>query len=93
MCEDHGTRFLYFVPPALGDAGESVIADIRSSGIAVLEPFKVNELASSYFRDGFHLNERGAGVLTRKLADELDSQLPELSDRTASNLAPREITQ
>jgi hypothetical protein len=92
MCESHGTRFLYFVPPALGDEGESVIADIRSSGIAVLEPFKMNELASSYFRDGFHLNERGAGVLTRKLADELDSQLPELSDRTASNLAPREIT-
>jgi hypothetical protein len=89
LCQSHGTRFLYFVPPALGDGGESVIADIRNSGIAVLEPFKMNELSSSYFRDGFHLNEHGASVLTPKLAKELDSQLPQVSARTAANGAAR----
>jgi hypothetical protein len=92
LCRSHGTRFVYFVPPALGDDAESVIAAIRNSGLPVLEPFKVNELASSYFRDGFHLNERGASVLTRKLAEELRSQLSETSVRAATDVAAREIT-
>ena len=92
LCQSHGARFIYFVPPALGDQGESVIAEIRSSGIPVLEPFKMNELSSAYFRDGFHLNERGASVLTRKLGQELGGQLPQVSARTASDVAAREIT-
>ena len=69
-----------------------MIADIRSSGIPVLEPFKMNELSSAYFRDGFHLNERGATVLTRKLAQELGGQLPQVSVRTRADVAAREIT-
>lgn len=75
MCQTYGVKFIYFVPPALGNADERVLQGIRSAGIRVLEPFKPNQLPDSYFRDGFHLNEKGAGVLTSRLGEELSGQL------------------
>ena len=92
LCSSHGARFFYFVPPALGRGGESVIGEIRSAGITVLEPFKMNELASSYFRDGLHLNQRGAGLLTRKLGEELTSELVRLTAGIPVGVAGEKIT-
>ena len=50
--------------PAVARAG-------RAAGMPVLIPVAPGELGPSYFKDGFHLNQRGAEIFTARLVEAL----------------------
>ena len=43
----------------------------RAAGVPVLIPVAPGELGQSYFRDAFHLNQRGAEIFTPRLWEAL----------------------
>ena len=96
LCAAHGCKGMVVIPPSLRDPG--VLAALahagRAAGVPVLIPVAPGELGQSYFRDGFHLNERGADIFTPRLWEALEgishAELPdELFLTPAGPTSPR----
>lgn len=81
VCAGHGCKGVLVIPPLARDQGDGSIAAIagagRATGVPVLVPVSPGELAQSYFRDGFHLNQRGAEIFTMRLLEALKKIPPE----------------
>lgn len=77
--EEHGARMILLTPPisrAGGDAGQdAVLRAGAASGVQVLAPCPAGGLDDSNYRDGFHLNEKGAAAFTSELVQELKAAL------------------
>ena len=75
LCAVHGCKALLLIPALLRhreDASlEAVARAARSAGVPLLMPVDPGVLGPSFFRDGFHLNERGAAVFTARLLEAL----------------------
>jgi hypothetical protein len=71
VCAAHGCKVLLVIPPLVSDRGAASVAAVvragRVAGVPVLVPVAPGELGQSYFRDGFHLNQRGAEIFTPRL--------------------------
>lgn len=75
VCAAHGCKGLLVIPPLASDRGAASVAAVaragRAAGVLVLTPVAPGELGQSYFRDGFHLNQRGAEIFTPRLLEAL----------------------
>jgi hypothetical protein len=75
MCAAHGCKGLLLIPPLVRDRGDGSVAAVaragRAAGVPVLMPVAPGELGQSYFRDDFHLNQRGAEIFTARLFEAL----------------------
>ena len=72
LCEEHGTRFVFLIPPLREpDESSEAIQAATHAGITVLCPYRQREFTASYFSDAIHLNERGASLFTEKFAPAL----------------------
>ena len=75
VCAAHGCKGLLVIPPLVRDLGDGSVAALaragRAAGIPVLIPVAPGELGQSYFKDGFHLNQRGAEIFTARLLEAL----------------------
>jgi hypothetical protein len=75
VCAAHACKGVLVIPPLLRDRGDGSLAAIaragRAAGVPVLMPVAPGELAQSYFKDGFHLNQRGAEIFTPRLLEAL----------------------
>jgi len=75
VCAAHGCKVLLVIPPLVSARGAASVAAVaragRAAGVPVLIPVAPGELGKSYFRDGFHLNQRGAEIFTPRLLEAL----------------------
>lgn len=75
ICARHGCKALLLIPPLVRDRGDGAVAAValagRTAGVAVLIPVAPGELGQGYFKDDFHLNQRGAEIFTARLWETL----------------------
>jgi len=73
LCTNHGTQFVFLIPPSLEPDQNAAIISAAAAriGITVLLPYQGGELPADDFRDGFHLNPRGAALFTERLGPAL----------------------
>jgi hypothetical protein len=76
MCAARGCKGLLLVPPLKGDRGDGSVAAVaragRAAGVPVLIPVPPGQLGQSYFKDDFHLNQRGAEIFTARVFEALN---------------------
>ena len=71
-CARYRVPFVFLIPPAIDAHGERELLEAgRLSGTSVSVPIAGGTLPADLFRDGFHLNSRGAAVFTDALARDL----------------------
>ena len=75
LCSSHGARFSFLLAPGFGPGEAPLVAAGERSHTDVMIPIHLNELSRDKFRDGFHLNQEGAGIFTDKVAELLKSRL------------------
>lgn len=74
LCRYYGARLVVIVPPTLADeaVGSAALQEAaKREGIRVLVPLPAGEVAAEDFKDGFHLNQRGAARFTPRLSQSL----------------------
>ena len=75
VCAVSRCKVLLVIPPLVSDQGAAAVTAVaragRAAGVPVLIPVAPGELGQSYFRDGFHLNQRGAEIFTPRLLKAL----------------------
>jgi lysophospholipase L1-like esterase len=72
LCRRKGSDFIFLVPPSLSNLDEALIKAAALENVKVTVPLPAGTVGAEYFRaDGFHLNEKGATLFTKKLAQEL----------------------
>jgi hypothetical protein len=76
----NGAQLMFVVPPSYQSGAETILQVGKELGIPVLPPVPNDELDASCFQsDGFHLNEKGATIFTKRLAaglrDALEARL------------------
>jgi hypothetical protein len=73
LCKLNGATLVVVIPPPLIE--NDVSFDLQESatleGISVVIPLHSSDLTPEDFRDGFHLNQKGAPIFTAHLASEL----------------------
>ena len=74
LSESYGIRFVFLLPPGFGSES-ALTSSAERAGAPVLIPIHLNRLDRDKFRDGFHLNEAGSAIFTRRLAEELRQYL------------------
>lgn len=75
LCESHGARFAFLLPPALGANEAEIVGAGARSHTELIIPVHVNEFGSDKFRDGFHLNAAGARIFTDKVLEFFKGRL------------------
>jgi hypothetical protein len=73
LCQEYGVKVTLLVPPAAdSEDGSALVSRIGAqTGVSVLVPAKPAEFPKDLFRDGFHLNPKGADRLTSMVATVL----------------------
>ena len=72
LCRRNGSDFIFLVPPSLSNLDEVLTKAAALENVKVTVPLPAGTVGAEYFRvDGFHLNDKGATLFTRKLAREL----------------------
>lgn len=73
VAQEHGSEFIYLVPPTLSteDIAPEIAARARALGIQVLIPYRPGALSPTKFADGFHLNASGALDFSDRIAPAL----------------------
>ncbi|MCB9883194.1 MAG: hypothetical protein H6834_15505 [Planctomycetes bacterium] len=76
-----------FVPmplPEVWDLDEDVRRTVEAAGMTFLDARALEGLGEQCFWDGYHMNEEGAAIYTRRLAQELDRVLAARNPRGAA---------
>jgi hypothetical protein len=71
LCASYGAKFIFLVPPGLQTGDIAISRAGEQTGIRVLRPIPSGSLPIDYFRDGFHLNAKGATVFTTAIVNEM----------------------
>lgn len=71
------SRFIFFLPPRLGDVSElrAVLAAARDAGVEVIGPALSTPYAAADFMDGYHLSDVGAARYAAEVARALSETL------------------
>jgi hypothetical protein len=75
LCWQNGADFILLVPPAISGQDELLAEAGALEGVEVDTPVAKGKLGPAFFRDGTHLNGRGAGIFTDALAHDLRVRL------------------
>jgi hypothetical protein len=71
LCARYGAEFMFLVPPDRQPGDIAMLQAGEQSGVRVLRPIPNKALSLDYYRDGFHLNPKGAAVFTAALVKEM----------------------
>jgi hypothetical protein len=73
LCKANGARLVTVIPPTLSpnDGSADLRASAEGDGLLVLIPLRPKDVTPDDFRDGFHMNPRGARRFTSRLASML----------------------
>jgi hypothetical protein len=90
LVESHGGRFVLAIPPrpAKGAASEVLAAAGSRNGVPVIVSIPQGELGREYYRDGNHLNPRGAAIYTDRFVPDLRRTLDSLGDARRASVSP-----
>jgi hypothetical protein len=81
LCKDQGARFMFLLPPG-GRRHADVLADAATGAdVRLAVPIAEGALGPEMFRDGFHLNQAGRTLFTKRLADVLSAELTRSESR------------
>lgn len=86
----HGGKFVLAIPPRprKGDASEILKRAGETAGVPVIVSVPQGELGLPYYRDGNHLNPKGAAIYTDRFAPDLRRTLEALDrERPASSVS------
>jgi hypothetical protein len=71
LCNRYGAKFLFLIPPVPQSGDLAIVAAGANTGVRVLRPIPNGSLSLEYYRDGFHLNAKGAERFTSAIIGEL----------------------
>ncbi len=71
LCNRYGAKLLFLIPPVPQSGDLAILAAGANTGVRVLRPIPNRSLSLDYYRDGFHLNAKGAERFTRAIVGEL----------------------
>jgi len=71
LCDRYGAKFLFLIPPVPQSGDLAILAAGAHTGVRVLRPIPNRSLSLDYYRDGFHLNAKGAERFTSAIIGEL----------------------
>jgi hypothetical protein len=71
LCASYGVDFQFLIPPTIQPGDTAIVRAGGLAGVAVLRPIPNGSLSSDFYRDGFHLNEKGAAIFTKAIAAEM----------------------
>jgi hypothetical protein len=74
LCRDYHADFIFVVPPSLKRRDELLAKAGSLENVNVDFPVPLGSLGPEYFRDAFHLNEKGAELFTDALAHDLKTR-------------------
>jgi hypothetical protein len=75
LCAANSARFVYVMPPGFGFRDDAMVEAGSRANTSVLVPVPNDTWGQEKFRDGFHLNEVGAGEFTQILGPSLGALL------------------
>jgi hypothetical protein len=67
LCAGYGTEFKFLIPPTRDSGDTAIVRAGELAGVPILRPVPNRSLASDFYQDGFHLNEKGAAVFTKAI--------------------------
>jgi len=71
LCRENGAQLVFVIPPSLSGRNELLMKAGTLEGVAVDAPVAFGSFGPEFYRDRFHLNEKGAAVFTEALARDL----------------------
>ena len=71
LCRDNGAQLVFVIPPSLSNRDELLLKAGALEGVAVDMPVAYGTFGPDFYRDHFHLNDKGAAVFTEALARDL----------------------
>jgi hypothetical protein len=71
LCASYGARFVFLNPPDRQSGDLAMLRAGEQSGVRVLRPIPNKSLSLDYYRDGFHLNGKGAALFTTAIVSEM----------------------
>jgi len=71
LCRAYNVDFVLVIPPSLKRHDELLAQAAALENVAVDTPLPLGSLGPEFFRDRFHLNEKGAALFTDALARDL----------------------
>ena len=71
LCSRYGAKFLFLIPPVPQSGDLAILAAGANTGVRVLRPIPNRSLSMDYYRDGFHLNAKGAERFTSAIIGEM----------------------
>jgi hypothetical protein len=81
--QSYGTKIVVLVPPTLRPDSSSEIQKVGGElGLPVWVLSPPGEFPRDLFRDGFHLNDKGSEIFTTRLANQIQTQLGPISNRS-----------
>jgi hypothetical protein len=75
LCSQYGVPLVLLIPPALGRYNDLLASAATLQHVNFDYPLPVGTLGPEFFRDGTHLNEKGAAVFTDAIARCLKARL------------------
>lgn len=86
VTDAYGSSLVLLVPPMLNreDGADALTEAARTNDVDVLQPVVSGSFGPEMFRDGFHLNERGATLFTERLIPALAGELQSAEERLVS---------
>lgn len=74
--QSYGTKIIVLVPPTLRQDSSSEVQEVGEKvGLPVWVLSPPGEFPHDLFRDGFHLNDKGSEMFTKRLAHQMRTQL------------------
>lgn len=71
LCRDNGVQLVFVIPPSLSNRDELLMKAGALEGVAVDMPVAFGSFGPDFYRDHFHLNDKGAAVFTGALVQDL----------------------
>ncbi|MCU1304260.1 MAG: hypothetical protein JWQ87_4544 [Candidatus Sulfotelmatobacter sp.] len=80
LAHSYGLKIVVLVPPNLREDYSLQIQQIGNKvGIPVWVPSPPGEFSRDLYRDGFHLNDQGSEIFTTRLANQIRTEIGEIS--------------
>jgi hypothetical protein len=83
LCNQYGVELVLLIPPSLGRYNELLASAADLQHVNFDYPLRTGALGPEFFRDGTHLNEKGAAVFTDAIARCLRARLGNVRESSA----------
>lgn len=87
LAQAYGVQIVLLVPPTLRQDHSRKVQEIGEKvGVPVWVLVQPGEFPRDLFRDGFHLNDRGSGIFTARLANQISAHIGRSASGTGDSV-------